>query len=157
MTLLIVTLNVLVDGEACGELDFALCACSRFFPGVVTRKSKETILLLSPPSERNKQRWRMRRCASRLCHNHAHHKRNVEGRNFILLFVRHLSQMLLLLVVKRSTGSGSISNGWNGSCATYGTGVWHALCQWFDSFTAIYPRIIAFAQIRSIVQLNLIM
>ena len=54
---MIVALNVLVDGEARGELDFAFCACSRFFPGVVTRKSKETILLsLSPQSERNKQR-----------------------------------------------------------------------------------------------------
>ena len=38
-------------------------------------------------------RLRMRRCASRLCHNHAHHKRNVEGRSFILLFVRHISRM----------------------------------------------------------------
>jgi len=41
----------------------------------------------------------MRRCASRLCHNHAHHKRNVEGCSFILLFVRHLSQMPEFVVV----------------------------------------------------------
>ena len=44
-------------------------------------------------------RWRMRRCASRLCNNHAHHKRNVEGRSFILLFVRHLSRMPVFVVV----------------------------------------------------------
>ena len=50
---------------------------------------------------RNKQttRWRMRRCASHLCHNHAHHKQNVEGRSFILLFVRHLSECLSSVVV----------------------------------------------------------
>ena len=53
---MIVTLNVLVDGEARGELDFAFYACSRLFPGVVNRRSKETILLLlSPQSEINKQ------------------------------------------------------------------------------------------------------
>ena len=42
---------------------------------------------------RNKQttRWRMRRCASRLCHNQL--ITNVEGRSFILLFVRHLSRI----------------------------------------------------------------
>jgi len=44
-------------------------------------------------------RWRMRRCASRLCHNHAHHKLNLEGRSFILLFVRHLSRMPEFAVV----------------------------------------------------------
>jgi len=38
-------------------------------------------------------RWRMRRCASRLCHNQL--VTNVEGRSFILLFIRHLSRMLL--------------------------------------------------------------
>ena len=38
-------------------------------------------------------RWRMRRCASRLCHNQL--ITHVEGRSFILLFVRHLSRMLL--------------------------------------------------------------
>jgi len=44
-------------------------------------------------------RWRMRRCASCLCSNHAHHKRNVEGRSSILLFVRHLSRMPEFVVV----------------------------------------------------------
>ena len=55
-------------------------------------------------------RWRMRRCAWRLCHNQL--ITHVEGRSFILLFVRHLSECLslLLLVVKTSTGSGSISD-----------------------------------------------
>ena len=41
----------------------------------------------------------MRRCALRLCTNHAHHKRNVEGRSFILLFFRHLSRMPEFVVV----------------------------------------------------------
>ena len=31
---MIVTLNVLVDGEAHGELDFAFCACSTMLPEV---------------------------------------------------------------------------------------------------------------------------
>ena len=42
-------------------------------------------------------RWRMRRCASRLCHNQL--ITNVERRSFILLFVRHLSQMPEFVVV----------------------------------------------------------
>jgi len=41
----------------------------------------------------------MRRCASRLCHNHAHHKLNVEERGFILLFICHLSQIPEFVVV----------------------------------------------------------
>ena len=41
--------------------------------------------------------WRMRRCASRLCHNQL--ITNVEGRSFILLFVRHLSECLSFVVV----------------------------------------------------------
>jgi len=92
---------VLVDGEARGELDFAFCACSRFFPGVVNRKSKESILLLlSSQSERNKKRDG--ECAVLhhvVCNKHVHHKRNVEGRSFILLFVRHLSRMPEFVVV----------------------------------------------------------
>ena len=43
-------------------------------------------------------RWRMRRCASRLCHNHAHHKLNVEGRSFILLFVIFLKCLSFVVV-----------------------------------------------------------
>ena len=39
-----------------GNLTLHFVHTQDFFPGVVTRKSKETILLLSPPSERNKQR-----------------------------------------------------------------------------------------------------
>jgi len=60
---------------------------------------------------RNKQttRWRMRRCASRLCHNHAHHKLNVEGRSFILLFIRHLSRIPEFVVV---VGGADINQKW---------------------------------------------
>ena len=44
-------------------------------------------------------RWRMRHCASRLCNNNAHHKRNMEGCSFILLFVCHLSRMPEFVVI----------------------------------------------------------
>ena len=43
------------------------------------------------------KRWRMRRCTSRLCHNQL--ITNVEGRSFILLFVRHLSECFSFVVV----------------------------------------------------------
>ena len=48
------------------------------------------------------------------------------------IFLEWLS-LLLLVEVKRSTGSGSITTSWNGYIVPI---VWHALCQWFDSFTA---------------------
>ena len=41
----------------------------------------------------------MRRCASCLCHNHAHQKQNAEGRSFILLFIRYLSRIRGFVVV----------------------------------------------------------
>ena len=70
-----------------------------FFPAIVNRKSKETILLLlSPPSETNKQRDGEcavvhRVCAITMLITH------VEGRSFILFFVRHLSECLSFVVV----------------------------------------------------------
>ena len=41
-------------------------------------------------------RWRMRRWASRLCHNQL--ITHVEGRSFILLFVHHLSECFSFVV-----------------------------------------------------------
>ena len=97
---MIVALNMLVYGELDWELDFAFCACSRSFPGIVTRKSKETILLLLlPQSERNKQRDGECKKHLRLCNKHAHHKRNVDSHSFILLFVHHLSRIPEFVVV----------------------------------------------------------
>ena len=50
-----------------------------------------TVVVAAVGKKEKNKRWRMHRCASRLCHNHAHDKRNVERHSFILLFVRHLS------------------------------------------------------------------
>ena len=67
----------------------------KFIPAIVTRKSKETVLLLlSPPSERNKQRYgECTVCTITMLIT------NVEGRSFILLFVRHLSRIPEFVVV----------------------------------------------------------
>jgi len=98
---LIVPLNVLVDGEARGELDFAFCACSRSFsrgrdPEV---KGDDFTVVVAAVRKKETTRWKMRCCASRLCNKHAHRKLNVEGRSFILLFVCHLSRMPEFVVV----------------------------------------------------------
>ena len=55
-------------------------------PGSRRRRSAAASFL---HNHRNQERY----FALCLCHNHAHHKQNVEGRSFILLFVRHLSRM----------------------------------------------------------------
>jgi len=52
----------------------------------------------------------MRRCASPLSNNHAHHKRNVEGRSFILLSVRHLSPIPEFVVV--AVGGEELNRKW---------------------------------------------
>ena len=65
---------------------------------IVNRKSKETILLLlSPPLERKKEldgecAVVLRVCAITMLIT------NVEGRSFILLFVRHLSECFSFVV-----------------------------------------------------------
>ena len=89
-----------------------------FFPRDRHPEVEETILLLlSPPSERRKQRDGECAVVHGVCAI-TMLITNIEGSSFSLLFVRHLSRMpqfsnalvLLLLLVKRSTGSGSFSD-----------------------------------------------
>ena len=71
----------------------------------------DIIVVVAAVRKKQTTRWRMHRCASRLCHNQL--ITNEEGLSFILLCIRHLSEclsLLLLSVVKTSTGSGSISD-----------------------------------------------
>ena len=98
------------------------------FPAIVTRKWKETILLLlSPQSERNKQRdgecdVMHRVCAITMLIT------NVEGRSFILRFGRHLSQMPEFVVV----GGEDVNRKWLYKRYlkwVHRTTVLHALCQ----------------------------
>ena len=124
-----------------------------FFPGSWPRSQRRRYLSSIIHNHQDNQE---RRCASRLCNKHAHDKRNVEGRNFILLFVRHLSRMPEFVFVFGGEEANSFTTSWDGYSTTYRTGVWHALFQWFHPFIAIYTWIIAFRTIRSIVQLAII-
>ena len=86
--------------------DRAFCASSRFFPAFsVNQKSKETILLLLwPPSERKKQRDGECGVVHGVCAI-TMLITNVEGRSFIQLFVRHLSECLSFVVVGGELGT----------------------------------------------------
>jgi len=66
-------------------------------------KGYDITVVVAVVRKKETTRWMMRRCASRMCNNHAHHKRNV---------VRHVYRMPDLVVVggEEVNQSGSISD-----------------------------------------------